>query len=178
MKKHSVLYVISSLLLLLPGCGQYCPKLSDSLQQYFPYNEGMTLKYTNESGEEKILTANAVSVDKAITLPWHCMCLCDEGNEFKLVDSDILSVQGRISSHYPMDQMVFFSMSIQENAEIKDDFGKNKEIVNQISENPAELFGDTLVFHGDYYADVTIVYGKGLVSFKDLKTGKTWRLVE
>jgi len=161
------------------GCRKHCHEFPANLN-YFPYQNGQELKFTNSQYNFKNFIIASKKNTKAYSFAWNCKCECDIFSRFSINENqDSLSIKEaflRLGGGGEYISSIYIDFQFQYDYLTKElDVGKlvpYDEIYKYID--------DTIVIENEnnqIVKKIVIVKGKGLISYTTAD-GEEWKLVE
>ena len=177
MRMKTKMILLFALTLLLIGCNNFCPGLPAKYDAYLPYTAGQQIVFNNSNNDTLALIINDLILIKDHEISTCGMCECDP--QFISVilrekDNPLLFKQMKIRIYLNNSTLSsYITTNNLDNARSQDYFEKK---------TPVTSLTDTIYLTNiDTPAkidNITIVKGKGVVSFYDITTNHTWKLIE
>jgi len=174
--------------LYLTSCGKtHCPAFPEHLVDYFPYNKGDSLLFTNQHNDSVLFIISTIGKTQAHSFEKRCDCACDPPI-FSFGASKLkqeLGIEGTISlSGYPTKPHIIFTISNNYWDSDFVPFDSKLTFIEESGKDPfnpqnGALFGDTVIIedNSQLVSRVTVIKGKGITEFYDQKYDLQWKII-
>ncbi|MDR3236145.1 MAG: hypothetical protein LBT48_05385 [Prevotellaceae bacterium] len=150
---------------LFAACRDNCPAFPDHLVDYYPYQLGDTLKFTNQKNDTVMdFVIIEWRKDKDHTIPWGTDCACGSEYTFRTSLYDGIGIRVTISALTESTTYLFVHFNIGES---------HFSIRNADGKLDSLPFGNPIVFE-DTTRRIVVVYGQGITEIQDKTTDYLW----
>lgn len=178
MKQLKIILLLFFLIPLSSGCERniFCPGFPENLHDYFPYEKGETLSFTNENGKILNFEISNFRITEDHYIPKCGKCACNPcGSTFQAITDEKSEIPVKLigSVQFENQQLKLdFSFGYYDRKKYGDCFSTTitPETKGVISiENKREV---------TRISSIQTEKGKGVISFYDKLLDCTWKLVE